>query len=102
MAIKYFSDAENGPVELGRIFNIANSEFAIRFPGITGKRYDSFSKFVGLRTGGDAKTLFPVTRMIEFKSNPSRHVCDDRCTHARGRVMKCECSCGGANHGKAA
>lgn len=25
------------------------------------------------------------------------HVCDARCTSARGKV--CECSCGGANHG---
>lgn len=39
-------------------------------------------------------------RRIEFKSNPSRHDCDSRCTGARGRVMKCECSCGGKNHGK--
>lgn len=27
----------------------------------------------------------------------SNHKCDSRCTTARGR--KCECSCGGANHG---
>ena len=26
------------------------------------------------------------------------HVCDERCTEAKG--SKCECSCGGANHGK--
>lgn len=26
------------------------------------------------------------------------HKCDARCTHARGG--NCECSCGGANHGK--
>lgn len=26
------------------------------------------------------------------------HKCDARCTHARGGT--CECSCGGANHGK--
>lgn len=26
------------------------------------------------------------------------HKCDTRCTHARGGT--CECSCGGANHGK--
>jgi hypothetical protein len=44
------------------------------------------------------KTWVKVTRAIEFKSSPSLHQCDDRCTHARGH--KCECSCGGANHGK--
>lgn len=42
----------------------------------------------------------PVTRQVQMKANPSRHVCDDRCLNATGRVMKCECSCGGANHGK--
>jgi hypothetical protein len=41
-----------------------------------------------------------VTRTVEMKSSPSRHVCDDRCMNATGRVMKCECSCGGENHGK--
>lgn len=41
-----------------------------------------------------------VTRIVEMKSNPTRHKCDDRCVHATGRTMKCECSCGGKNHGK--
>ena len=41
-----------------------------------------------------------ATRVVELKSNPSRHKCDDRCLHATGRTMKCECSCGGKNHGK--
>lgn len=41
-------------------------------------------------------------RVIEYKSNPSRHECDARCTHATGKIMKCECSCGGKNHGRAA
>lgn len=43
-----------------------------------------------------------VTRVIEMKTRPSRHACDDRCVHARGRIMKCECSCGGKNHGRGA
>lgn len=41
-----------------------------------------------------------ATRVIEYKSNPSRHECDARCLNATGRVMKCECSCGGKNHGR--
>ena len=41
-----------------------------------------------------------VTRTIELKPNPSRHECDARCYNATGRVMKCECSCGGVNHGR--
>lgn len=43
-----------------------------------------------------------VTRKVEMKSFPSRHECDDRCMYATGRTMKCECSCGGVNHGKGA
>ena len=38
------------------------------------------------------------SRVIEFKSNPSLHKCDDRCLTAKG--FKCECSCGGKNHGR--
>lgn len=41
-----------------------------------------------------------VERKVEYKSNPSRHECDSRCMNATGRIMKCECACGGKNHGK--
>jgi len=41
-------------------------------------------------------------RMVEYKSRPSLHECDARCMNATGRVMKCECACGGRNHGRAA
>lgn len=41
-----------------------------------------------------------VERAIEYKSSPSRHECDARCFNATGRIMKCECACGGKNHGK--
>lgn len=54
-----------------------------------------FVKGVGWDRG-----LVPVERKIEYKANPSRHECDSRCTHATGRVMKCECKCGGKNHGR--
>ena len=43
-----------------------------------------------------------VTRQVEFKQNASRHECDARCMNATGLVMKCECSCGGKNHGRGA
>lgn len=43
-----------------------------------------------------------ITRVVELKANPSRHECDDRCMNATGRVMKCECACGGKNHGRGA
>ena len=40
-----------------------------------------------------------VDRTVEYKARPSRHECDARCLNATGRVMKCECACGGKNHG---
>ena len=43
-----------------------------------------------------------ATRKVEYKSNPSKHECDARCINATGRIMKCECSCGGKNHGMGA
>jgi len=51
---------------------------------------------VGHPVSGEKATL-PVTRTIYFKSNPSLHVCDARCRHAKGH--NCECSCGGKFHG---
>jgi hypothetical protein len=41
-----------------------------------------------------------ITRSVEYKAFASKHECDDRCMFAQGRVMKCECACGGKNHGK--
>jgi hypothetical protein len=47
----------------------------------------------------DGKFL-PVTRQIKYRRNVAvRHECDARCVHATGRVMNCECQCGGKNHG---
>lgn len=41
-----------------------------------------------------------ATRVVEYKSHPSRHDCDARCYNATGRTMRCECACGGKNHGR--
>lgn len=46
--------------------------------------------------------IVAATRRIEYSAHPSRHQCDARCQNASGRIMKCECSCGGRNHGKGA
>ena len=43
-----------------------------------------------------------AARRVEYKAQPSRHACDARCVHATGRVMRCECSCGGLFHGRGA
>ena len=92
--VKYFS----GKTELNSAQPMRNSDFDKQFPYASGRRYDSFSMWVGRDAGG----LMPVDRIITYKSNPSMHECDSRCANATGRVMKCECSCGGKNHGQGA
>jgi hypothetical protein len=49
----------------------------------------------------DADVWYRVTRRVELKSRPSLHACNARCLNAAARAMQCECSCLGANHGKA-
>lgn len=97
--IKYFSDYNGQTFQLKTVWCMRNSEFEIKFPGIKGKTYDSYNVRVGQPVEGSIKEL-PVTRIVEYKGNPSKHVCDARCVHATGKIMRCECSCGGANHGK--
>lgn len=99
--IRYFCDQGADTVALqGRgMFGMPNAEFAAKFPGVKGIRYDGFSMRVAYAAAGGGDPL-PVTRMIEYKAFPSRHECDARCMTARGKVMRCECSCGGKNHGK--
>lgn len=99
----------NGETELTALQPMKNAEFSKRFPGVNGRRYDGFSMKVGrvasekpvyVQGQGWTETLLPVERIINFKSNPSRHECDARCMNATGRTMNCECSCGGKNHGR--
>lgn len=89
---KYFS----GDVELTAPFGLDNRKFANAFPGVKGRKYDSFNRLVGT-TISDAPAVMPVDRVIFFKKNPSLHKCDHRCRHAKGG--NCECSCGGKFHG---
>lgn len=89
--IKYFS----GETELQHIHGMDNDKFALSFPTIRGLRYDGFQRLVGYLP--NSRTVAAVERRIEYKSNPSMHICDSRCMNARGR--SCECSCGGKNHG---
>lgn len=104
----YFS----GETELARVTSMGNSEFAKRFPGVKGRKYDGYSMQVGSPVGHPSVfvtgegwnhgPVLPVERIITFKSNPSKHVCDARCINASGRTMQCECACGGKNHGHGA
>lgn len=74
--------------------------FEAQFPGkggITGRGpfyVGNMARWVGRTADGHE---LPVTRIIGYSTNPSRHACDARCQTARG--SNCECSCGGANHG---
>lgn len=88
--MKYFS----GTIQGAGLQPMDNAEFAKRFPGVVGKRSDSFSKWVTFDANNQA---MPVTRKIDFKKNPSLHKCDARCRDAKGH--NCECSCGGKFHG---
>lgn len=90
--MRYFSDTGE---QLINPYGMDNAEFANRFPGIVGRRSDSFSRFVGYLP--NSNEIRPIVRMIDYKKNPSLHKCDARCQHAKGH--KCECSCGGKNHG---
>ncbi|HDR8993951.1 TPA: hypothetical protein QDA93_006684 [Burkholderia vietnamiensis] len=93
--MKYF----HGDRQLVAVTSMPNAEFAKRFPGVVGRRYDGYHMWVGSPVDARDQVL-PVERVIEYKSNPSRHECDARCLNATGRIMRCECSCGGENHGR--
>ena len=90
--MKYFS----GEIQLNDIHGMDNVKFAAAFPDVKGFRYDSFQRLVGFIPG--TKTLAAVERKIEYKSNPSKHVCNAKCMNASSHGV-CECSCGGKNHG---
>lgn len=88
---KYFSDVNGTTVELTNVYYDGRKAFGT--PVGTTPVYDRVAQ---KWTGRDV----PATRIIEMKSRPSRHECDSRCLNAIGKVMRCECSCGGKNHGR--
>lgn len=94
--MRYFGEQNGETVQFSWISHIPNREFDALFPGIKGRRADSFSKWVGY-LDDSSKHPLPLLRSIEYKRDPSLHKCDARCQHAKGR--QCECSCGGKNHG---
>jgi hypothetical protein len=112
MPLKHFADTLEGPVELEKVRGLAFAEFEALFPGVKGLVHgDVRDRAVGLDPESPAAlwdsatsrwvyNWLPVSRVVIYKKQPSRHECDARCTHATGRVMKCECSCGGKNHGR--
>jgi hypothetical protein len=97
--IKYFSDIDGQTVELqGRgVHGMSNTEFAAKFPGVKGLRYDGFMMLVAYPLFAPGEPL-PVTRRIEYKEFPSRHECNAKCLNGKHNGT-CECKCGGRNHG---
>lgn len=61
--------------------------------------YHDGRKFIGVDAQG---ARHDITRKVEMKSFPSRHECNSACINASGRIMRCECACGGKNHGRGA
>lgn len=84
-SLKFFADAADGTViEFAKVWNRNQSH----------RHNDTWGFDAALQA------WVKVTRVVERKSNPSRHECDARCLNANGRTMKCECACGGKNHGR--
>jgi len=79
---KFFADQNGQTVELSNVWH-------------DGAVSTKASHFFGTAPDGTRKVQ--ATRKIQFKSNPSLHVCNDKCMNATGHL--CECSCGGKNHG---
>lgn len=112
---KSFSDYNGETVELGYGYlDMKNADFQRLFPGVRGIRCDSFTMYVGTKSKGRICTrdpltgdwivggengVYPVTRRIEYKRNPSLHECNAKCLNGKHNGA-CECRCGGKNHGR--
>lgn len=72
---------------------------AVEMTGVwhDGHASTSAKHFTGRCVCGEQHT---ATRAIEYKPHASKHECDARCLNATGKIMRCECACGGKNHGR--
>jgi hypothetical protein len=99
---KYFSDVNGVTVELKAVTTMPNKEFVEKFPGVKGRNCGGYDKMVGCDVEAALtwpRIYLPVTRAIEYKSNPSKHECNAKCMNGSCRGV-CECRCGGKNHGR--
>jgi hypothetical protein len=83
---RYFADLNGETIELTNVYH-------------DGHVKTTAEHFIGRAPDG---SKVQATRVIQYKAFPSKHECDARCINATGRIMKCECSCGGKNHGRGA
>ena len=81
---RYFADIN------GQVFELTG----VRHNGAVSTKAETFT---GLTPTGER---VQATRKIEYKKFAIKHECDARCMNATGRTMKCECACGGKNHGR--
>lgn len=99
-SVKYF----HRTTELENVNGMRIEEFARRFPGVKGIRFDSFQMWVGYPKGFNGTSAeylaaaLPVERRVSYKTRPSLHECNARCLNGR-HDGTCECQCGGRNHG---
>lgn len=80
----------------------AHSHFIDLPGGLTIKAAKVTRRPDGVVVGFDnvTETWMPITRTVQTPYTFTKHECDDRCLNAQGKLMKCECQCGGRNHGK--
>lgn len=88
---RYFADINGTTTELKMVFHDGGKAF-----GTPVDFTPTFDRVAQKWNRGEVL----ATRVIQYKSNPSKHECDARCLNAVGKVMRCECSCGGKNHGR--
>lgn len=92
MGYRYFADINGTATELKMVYQERDSS-------MWGTPVD-FTPFWDGAAQKHVRGEVRATRVIQYKSNPSKHECDARCLNAVGKVMRCECSCGGKNHGR--
>lgn len=91
---KYFS----GSIQLAGAYPLGREVVRALHPTGKIKKYDDFNLLVGTVDGKYRTSNFlPVTRIIRYNEEGSKHKCDGRCVNAKRG--DCECSCGGVNHG---
>jgi hypothetical protein len=90
----YFND-----IQLDKAWMVSKERF-LDLGGVVSKHnyVSQTQNMIGYYLDDLANTVtVPVTRMVEYKSNPSKHVCGPKCRSAKGH--QCECECGGQYHG---
>jgi hypothetical protein len=91
---KTFTTCRGETVELSNVWHNANSHLNV----FTGWRVDTVRPFSFVGTCPSCGQEHVAQRRIEWKKNPSLHVCNAKCMSGKPDGA-CECSCGGKNHG---